>query len=153
MEGRISARALGAATLVLAACILGGCATAPIRLYSGPDLSEQQVATLRADIPIEIKAVDEEAVGKGVSDVALQLLPGKHEVRFGYTHEICFYVDRIRGRECKTFYSGDVQLAFEAAAGHHYKIAVASSMTGWQPYILDTASGQVVAASDRQWPL
>lgn len=153
MEGRISARAGGTLTLALVACVLGGCATAPIKLYSGPALPEQQIATLRADIPIVIKAVDGEAVGRGVSDVAVQLLPGKHEVQFGYSHEICFYVDRAGGRECKRFYSGNVSLAFDAIAGHQYKIAVASSMTGWQPYIVDQATGQVVAASDQQWPM
>jgi hypothetical protein len=153
MEGRIPVGGAGVLTLVLVACVLGGCATTPIRLYSGPALPERQLATLRTEMPIVIKAVDGEAVGQGASGVDLQLLPGRHEVRFGYSHEICFYVERTRGRECKSFYSGDVVLAFEAMAGHHYKLAVASSMTGWQPYIEDATSGQVVAASDREWPL
>ncbi len=118
MGGRISLGAAGVLTLGLAACLLGGCATAPVKPYAGPALPEQQLVTLRADMPLVIKALDGKAIGQGLSDVDLQLLPGRHEVEFGYSHEICFYVDRMRGRECKSFYSGDVVLTFEAIAGH-----------------------------------
>ncbi len=141
METRISRSAIGARFALLLAFVLGGCATTQVKLYSGPALSEQQVATVGKDMPVVIKAVDGKAVEQGASDIELQLLPGRHQVQFGFTHEICFDLETMmRDRRCKRFDLGDFVLTFDAKAGHHYQIAVNSWMAGWQPYIIDKAS-------------
>ncbi len=95
------------------------------------------------DMPVVIKAVDGRSMGEGVSDAELQLLPGRHKVQFGFTHEICFDLDTMMmgDRRCKRFDSGDFLLSFDAKAGHHYQITVNSWMSGWQPYVIDQSSG------------
>ena len=143
----------GMVGVALVAHIAAACAAPSIKLYPGPALPGSQIATLRADDSIAIKAVDGEKIPAGASDVELQLLPGRHQAQFGYTHEICYYLEVSRGRECRQFYYGDVVLKFEALPGHSYKIYAGSMMAGWRPYIQDRTSGVVVVRSETEWPL
>lgn len=141
MEGRIPAGANGTLILVLLSFMLGGCATHQVKLYPGPALPEQQIATVQTDMTVVIKAVDGEAMGEGLADVELQLLPGRHRVQFGFTHETCFNLEFMQDRQCRRFDFGDFLVTFEAKAGHHYRIAVNSWMAGWQPYLIDKSDG------------
>ncbi len=141
MEGRIPAGASGTLILVLLAFVVGGCAATQVKLYPGPALPEQQIATMRTDMTVVIKAVDGEPIGEGLSDAELQLLPGRHRVQFAFTHETCFNLEFMQEWQCRRFDFGDFLLTFDAKAGHHYRIAVNSWMANWQPYIIDKGSG------------
>jgi len=138
--------------LVLVSLLMGACARPVLHLYPGPALSLEQVATLGATDTIVVLEMDGEPLPQEASHRTMAVSPGRHEVRFGYAHEICYYTQVRQGRECKRFEVGQTALGFAAVAGHGYWIHAAATRTGWKPYILDTTDGVVVAVSEREMP-
>ena len=138
--------------LALLSLLMGACARPALQLYPGPTVPLEQVATLGVADTIVVLEMDGHPLPREASSRMMAVSPGRHEVRFGYAHEICFYTQARQGRECKRFEAGQTALGFAAVAGHGYWIRAAATRKGWKPYILDTTEGVVVAASEREMP-
>ena len=99
------------------------------RMYSGPQLSKNQVALLRYqswNSVIIINFID----GRDIQKVdEIQLLPGNHKVQVGYSNSV------RRSRN-------DKLINFTAEAGHIYGISFStdSGFTWWDAWIEDISN-------------
>jgi hypothetical protein len=128
-------------TIVGVVCIVGSCAPT-FRLYSGPELPKQEIAVLRIDAEVVVKAVDGSStyfLKTGWGGMKLHLLPGRHVIKVGYS-ETTSLGTRLMG----IYSTDDVVLQFVALVGHVYRVRAKQfgtpylprSMT-WQVYIED----------------
>jgi hypothetical protein len=141
-----TARWTVAALVVLVAT--GGCTGPMRRLYPGPALPPAEVALLKhqtgfANPSVYFVAIDDTVfprVAKRFFDV--ELLPGKHVVRFGFDAAEAYAID-------------EATVEFSAAAGRVYEARalfqrsywnVFPSRDTWQGVIVDLGTNEVVSA-------
>jgi len=115
------------------------------KMYSGPTLPDDQLATLEATTPMWLVSVDGHRMSSlGLHDtVRVKLLPGEHKVEVSYNSmEVGTAVDRYGnfGRvHHETWSGGNFPLMFVAKAGYRY-VAHPGRIGGsdWEPFISES---------------
>lgn len=115
------------------------------RMYSGPTLPDEQLATLEATTPMWLVSVDGHHMSSlGLHDtVRVKILPGSHNVEVSYSSmETGTTVDRYgnfaRARQ-ETWSKKNFPITFTARAGYRY-VAHAGriGLSDWEPYITES---------------
>jgi hypothetical protein len=115
------------------------------KMYSGPTLPDDQLATLEATVPMWLVSVDGHRMSSlGLHDtVRLKILPGLHKVEVSYNSmETGTAVDQYGNfhRVHEETWSGkNFPLTFSARAGYRY-VAHAGRIgaSNWEPFISES---------------
>lgn len=131
----LRAKYAGVLVVVVLCVVLGGtlsaCSGARMRTYDGPERPLDQVAVLKPqrgwNSPSVYFVRIDDRVFERFSYADLELLPGKHEVEFGYDAVV---FDSFSGQMLHSFSTQNAYVVFDAEAGHEY--------VAWiQPYVSD----------------
>lgn len=122
--------------LTISACLVSCSPTkVVIKAYDGPDLPLPQLAILKPQVPLQLRAIDGDTThafdtsGKVVAnDAQIMLLPGPHTLRL--TLEGVQGVGTIRSRNALT-------ATFVAEAGRKYIVRSGMSGQTWNPKVVD----------------
>jgi hypothetical protein len=124
------------------------------KMYSGPKLPDEQLATLEATAPMWLVSVDGHKMSSiGLRDtVRVKILPGPHNIEVSYNStDIGTGVDKYgnfaRMRQ-ETWSGKNFPLTFTAKAGYRY-VAHAGriGISDWEPFISES-----LAATNRPTP-
>jgi hypothetical protein len=139
--GRWIPRLLGVVFLAFA----GSCAHE--KMYSGPTLPDEQLATLEATTPMWLVTVDGHHMSSfGLHDtVRVKLLPGPHNIEVSYNSmttrtAVDQYGNFGRVRD-ETWSKRNFPITFTARAGYRY-VAHAGRIgaSNWEPYVTESLS-------------
>ena len=122
--------------LLCLSILITGCA--PVRLYSGPRLPEDQVAVISMPIAgAQVTKVDGQPLK--LNSYKFEILPGAHSITIYYS------ISHVG----HALFEGEDTLTFHAEAGHEYRVDASivgdGKMAGW---IRDGKFGKVVAGQD-----
>lgn len=135
-------------------CLVFAVSCAHEKMYSGPTVPDDQLATLEATTPMWLVSVDGHHLSSfGLHDsVRVKILPGPHRVEVSYNSmETGTTVDRYGNFATvrqETWSKKNFPITFTARAGYRY-VAHAGriGVSDWEPYITESLSETNKAAT------
>jgi hypothetical protein len=132
-------------SLVALFCVVFTISCAHEKMYSGPTLPDDQLATLEATTPMWLVSVDGRHMSSfGLHDtVRVKILPGPHKVEVSYSSietgtTVDGYGNLATARQ-ETWSKKNFPITFTARAGYRY-VAHAGriGLSDWEPYVTES---------------
>jgi hypothetical protein len=150
---RVASRGIAVLSAIPLLALVLSCASE--KLYSGPTLPDDQIATLEVTTPMWLVSVDGQHVSSfSLHDtVRVKILPGSHKVEVSYKSldtrtGVDQYGHILSAREA-TWSKANVPITFTARPGYRY-VAHPGRIGGadWEPYIIESPPNTNSAAKN-----